>query len=62
MTPDRLRECLTVLWWSQQQLARVLNKDPRQVRRWASGEYPMPVETAAWLERLARFHERNPPP
>jgi hypothetical protein len=36
--------------------------DERQVRRWAKGDYAIPANIAAWLDRLARFHEQNPPP
>lgn len=61
MTPDRLRECLALLSWSQRGLAAILDMDERQVRRWAAGA-TIPDDIGAWLERLARFHERNPPP
>lgn len=62
MTPDRFRECLALLHWSQRGLADVLRMDERQIRRWATGAYAVPEPIAAWLEKLARFHERNPPP
>jgi hypothetical protein len=62
MTPERFRACLDELGWSGRGLAALLRIDERQVRRWASGEYAVPPATAAWLERLARFHEANPPP
>ena len=62
MTPERFRQCLDALSWSGRGLAALLGIDERQVRRWASGEYEVPDNIAAWLERLARFHERNPPP
>lgn len=62
MTPDRFREVLALLHWSQRGLADILHRDERQVRRWASGQYPIPDPVADWLQRLARAHERNPPP
>ena len=62
MSPDRLRECLAVLAWSQRSLAVLIDRDERQVRRWAAGDYDIPEDVAAWLEKLVRFHERNPPP
>lgn len=62
MTPARLRECLALLRWSQRGLADTLAADERQVRRWAAGAYAVPEPVAAWLERLATYHERNPPP
>jgi hypothetical protein len=61
MTPDRFRECLHALHWSQRGLADILKMDERQVRRWAAGA-EIPVEVSAWLEGLAKTHERNPPP
>lgn len=61
MTPDRFRECLAVLRWSQRGLADALAMDERQVRRWAAGaDIPAPI--AAWLERAGTWHEKNPPP
>jgi len=62
VTPDRFRERLRALDWSQRSLAALLDVDERQVRRWASGDYGAPDRIAEWLERLAHFHEENPPP
>lgn len=62
MTPERFRACLTALAWSQRGLSSVLNCDDRRVRRWASGEEPIPSKIAAWLETLAQAHEALPPP
>jgi DNA-binding transcriptional regulator YiaG len=62
MTPTRLRECLDLLWLSQRGLATVLNRQEGTVRQWARGAVQIPDDVAAWLEKLARFHERNPPP
>jgi transcriptional regulator with XRE-family HTH domain len=61
MTPARLRECLALLRWSQRGLAEALACDERQVRRWAAGA-TVPPAIAAWLDRLAAYHARNPPP
>ena len=61
MTTDRFRACLESLHWSQRGLAAILDMDERQVRRWAAGA-TIPAPIAAWLETLAKFHERNPPP
>ena len=62
MTPDRLRECLALLHWSQRGLAEILYCDDRLVRRWAQGSEPMPQSIAGWLEKLACTHEASPPP
>ena len=61
MTPNRFRECLDALHWSQRGLADILKMDERQVRRWAAGA-SIPYEVAAWLEALAVCHKANPPP
>jgi hypothetical protein len=62
VTPHRFRACLDALGWSGRGLSALLGVDERQVRRWAKGDYAIPANIAAWLDRLARFHEQNPPP
>ena len=62
MTPDRLRECLVLLRWSQRGLAEALGLDERQVRRWATGAASVPDSVAAWLERRATAAAADPPP
>jgi hypothetical protein len=63
MTPDRFRECLEILHWSQRGFGdNILQIGNREVRKWASGEAPVPVRIADTLERLAEFHTANPFP
>ncbi len=62
MTPDRLRECLDIIGWTAQQLARQLDSNERQVRRMVAGASRVPPPVADWLEVLVRLHEDNPPP
>ena len=62
MTPERLRECLDALEWTQRGLARVLERQEGTVRQWARGAVQIPDNVAEWLERLERFHKRNPAP
>ena len=62
MTPERFRACLDALFWSGRLLAALLDIDERQVRRWASGQYEIPPDIAAWLERRAQAMEADPPP
>lgn len=62
MTPARLRECLTLLAWSQRGLAALLDRQEGTVRQWARGAVQIPDDVAAWLNKLAKFHERNPAP
>lgn len=42
MTPTQLRRCLKRLGLSQMELARRLKVDPRTVRHWVAGSYPVP--------------------
>ena len=62
MTPDRLRACLSAIGWSQNTLAAILRMGTRDVRRWAQGATPIPRHIAGWLDRVGRYHMRNPPP
>lgn len=60
MTPERFRTILDTLGWSRTECARIMRRDPRQVRRWAAGSERDPMDQAAadWLELQAA----NPPP
>jgi hypothetical protein len=62
MTSDEFRSCLEYLVWSQRGLARLLNRDDRTVRRWASGGNEIPADVADWLATLAACHAQHPPP
>ena len=62
MEPARLRECIEALGWTQRGLARLLDRQEGTVRQWARGAVEIPDDVGAWLDKLARFHERNPAP
>jgi ribosome-binding protein aMBF1 (putative translation factor) len=62
MTPARFHACLSAIGWSQRALADRLGIHETRVRRWASSKYPIPETVAAWLERLAKAHEKEPWP
>ncbi len=62
MTPARLLTCLAALHWSQRGFAKAIGYDDRLIRRWVSGERPIPRELGDWLEDAARWFEKNPPP
>ena len=62
MTPDRFRECLAALHWTQRGLARILDRPEGTVRQWARGAVRIPDNVAAWLEQNARFMESAPVP
>lgn len=40
---------LKALGWSQSAFARLMGRNPRSVRRWASGDLPAPTEAVALL-------------
>lgn len=62
MTPDRLRDCLALLGWTQRGLARILSRGDGTVRQWARGAVRVPDDVAAWLEARAINAEQTPPP
>jgi ribosome-binding protein aMBF1 (putative translation factor) len=62
MTPNQLRQCLSTLGWSGNHLARLLNRDPKQIKRWTSGQYQIPTNIAEWLKQRADITQLLPPP
>jgi plasmid maintenance system antidote protein VapI len=62
MSPSRLRECLDTLHWGASTLARVTGAHRNSVHDWLTGRVRIRPDLSAWIERLAAFHERNPPP
>jgi len=62
MTPVRLRECMTIIGFSDLQLMRTIDCDERLVRRMKSGAREVPPDVAAWLECLVEHWNANPPP
>jgi ribosome-binding protein aMBF1 (putative translation factor) len=62
MTPDRLRQCLELLGWSQRELANQLRRPEGFIRQAARGRADLLPEDAAWLEERAQAAERTPPP
>jgi hypothetical protein len=53
MDKERFREILDLLGWSQNECSRIMRRDDRTVRRWASGKNEIDPESAAWLELQA---------
>lgn len=52
MTPDELRSELSRLGLSQVGAAKVLDYDERSVRRWVTGDKPIPRAVALLLPKL----------
>ena len=62
MSARRLLVCLTVLGWSDRELARRTDRHQTTVARWTGGTSPVDPEVAAWLETLVALHEAHPAP
>lgn len=62
MTPERFQECLSILRWSEDSFAGLIEDDVAHVRNMADGVVPIPMKLAAWLETFAKIHEALPPP
>lgn len=53
MTPERLDECLSIIRWSPDTLARCFGCDVSLVGAWLDGEMEIPPKAAAWIETVA---------
>lgn len=62
MTPERFRECLVLMNWSQRGFARMVDRAEGTVRQWARGKVTIPPDVASWLEKIAGFVDQNPVP
>lgn len=62
MTPQRLIECLRAIGWSRRGAATQVGLSEMSFRRYEAGTAKVPADIAAWLEKLAAAHERNPAP
>jgi hypothetical protein len=64
MTPAEMTSICETLYGPRWQpiLARELVREPRTIRRWKSGESPIPKAVARWLEeKVARSTGKNRP-
>jgi hypothetical protein len=57
MTPNRLEDCLAIIRWTSDTLARVLECDVSLVNAWLDDQEEVPTKTGAWIETVARFME-----
>lgn len=62
MTPARLSECIRILGWTQRETGRQLSRQEAAIRQYLKGTARIPDADAKWIEKLARYHERNPAP
>jgi hypothetical protein len=57
MTPERLDECLSIIRWTPETLARCFECDVSLVEAWLSDETEIPPKAAAWIETVAAHME-----
>jgi hypothetical protein len=57
MTPARLDECLSIIRWTPDTLARCFGCDVSLVDAWLTGELEMPMKAGIWLDLVAQHHE-----
>lgn len=57
MTPERLKECLSIIRWSPDTLASALGCYVSLVHAWLDGLEEVSPKAAAWIEALAMTHE-----
>jgi hypothetical protein len=57
MTPNRLEDCLAIIRWTPDTLARALECDVSLVNAWLDDQEEMPAKTGAWIERITQFME-----
>jgi len=57
MTPERLEECLTILRWTSDTLARCFECDVSLIEAWLDGDAEIPPKAAAWVETVAMHME-----
>jgi hypothetical protein len=63
MTAEEFNATLAATGWSAAELARRLSLgSDRAVRRWASGQNPVPPPVALWLRQVAAAITALPPP
>jgi len=53
MTPERLDECLSLIRWTPDTLARCFGCDVSLVDAWLTGDLEIPSKAAAWIETVA---------
>lgn len=57
MTPARLSECLSIIRWTPDTLARVLECDVSLVDAWLNNLDDIPIKTGAWIEAMTLAHK-----
>jgi len=55
--PARLDQCLSIIRWSPDTLARCFGCDLSLIGAWLDGELDIPPKAAAWIETVAMHME-----
>lgn len=59
---DRLRAAMRALRWTMADMAQATGNSAATVRRWVNGYYEVPPGVLAWIEDLAAYVAKRPPP
>jgi len=62
MTSATFRAHLEALGWTQRGLAVLLGLSHNTVHRWALDEAVIPERYAQWIEGVAAYMQKHPPP
>lgn len=62
MTPQRMEQIREMVGWSSRTLATRFGYGPTAGYEWEKGRAAIPPEVADWLEKIAKWWAKNPPP
>jgi hypothetical protein len=57
MTSEHLAQCLIIVRWTPDILARALECDVSLVNDWLADEREIPMKVGAWMQTLASLHQ-----
>ena len=57
MTPQRMQDCLGLIRWDRDVLAKAIDVPSDRVVAWTKGSEEIPRKVGAWLEALCFVHE-----
>lgn len=57
MTPERLNQCMRIIRWHPDVLAKAVDVPSETVRAWITGATEVPQRVSGWIEALSFVHE-----
>lgn len=57
MTPERLTQCMRIIRWHPDVLAKAVDVPSETVRAWITGTVEVPRHVGGWMEALSFVHE-----